>query len=287
MRKIGRLLFMAWFFFKSGMTSKIRSILDEGIKCLHRLIIPYLIINLICLLIWCFWHFPISGWEGVIDIVKQLFYNECLPLCYPLWFLLSLALVRLVYISILFLRINKIIILIVGLLLGKLMNVYSYEDNLLLNTNYIPFWVGNVFLGLFFYCLGDLLKNKQYSNVYFYISIIVYIIHLFFPSYLDFNYNKSDFYILSVIYATAGIIVYNNIFKRWLNIKIPLLTHIGQNSMIYYITHGTFFYLIFVVNTFENTGWFLFILTTLLTIVFLYAMKLFFCLKSFKWLIGG
>ena len=115
---------------------------------------------------------------------------------------------------------------------------------------------------------------------------VVYAVHLFFPYYLGFYDNSSDCYPLSVLYNFAGIIFFNNLFKLLLDRNIPLLTHIGKNSMVYYITHGTFFYLLFAVHTFPNQGWGLYFISIAITAVFLYLMDILFRSEKLKWLSG-
>ena len=56
---------------------------------------------------------------------------------------------------------------------------------------------------------------------------------------MDFRGNDSEGsnYFLCIIYELAGCIVVNNVFRNIANKKIMLLSHIGQNSMIYYFDY--------------------------------------------------
>ena len=78
------------------------------------------------------------------------------------------------------------------------------------------------------------------------------------------------------------------------------MTHIGENSMVYYITHGTFFELLFVIPIYKTsgglknaiglgnvTGWPLYIGTVLLTLLFLTLMDYLFRKTKLRALIGG
>ena len=109
-----------------------------------------------------------------------------------------------------------------------------------------------------------------------------------------------DTYLLLAPLFVVGSIVFNNILCRWLNKRVPLLSHVGENSVVYYITHGTFFELLFVVPIFKTkgglinaiglgnvTGWPLYIGTTLLTILFLTLMDYLFRKTMLRVLIGG
>lgn len=283
--------FMAWFFYKSGMFHKERTIKDEFIKCWRRLLIPYLIINLCCALI----HI-IFFREGVhiTEIIKVALYNECEDLCYPLWFCLSLAIVRLGY-QIINNKANgiKLPFAVFTLACAFLMYLYSYKlgDDSAIKSFLpfsIPYWFGNIFLGFFFYSLGDLLQEKQFNRYLYYVALLIYVAHLFFPVFLNFWYNLSNSYLLSVLYYVSGIIVFNNVLNRWLNKRVPLLTHIGENSMIYYITHGTFLELLFSLSLFKAaSGWPLYIVAFILTILYLLGMDILFRKTKFKVLIGG
>lgn len=276
--------FMAWFFFKSGMFAAKRSVKEELIRCWHRLIKPFIIINAFCFVI----NLLLNERDSILEILKVSVYRECSPLCFPLWFCLSLAIIRVGYQVIAKIpNIWKGLIMCLSVSLAFVMYLYSYKFGDLKATNSIgiPFWFGNVFLGLFFYILGDLLRDFQFNKWLFIVALLVYIISLFLPSYLDFYINQSDHYFLSVFYYISGIIVFNNLFKRWLNKRAPLLTHIGQFSMIYYITHGTFLYLLFVGHLYRINGWIEYIVSFFLTILFLICMD---CLirKKMRWLIG-
>ncbi len=283
--------FMAWFFFKSGMLHKNRPLNEELQKCWRRLLLPYLVFNVCCIVA----HIVLfRGDVSVAEIIKVAIYNECEDLCYPLWFCLSLAIVRMVYQTISSKGKHfKLIVAFLALLFAFLMYFYSYKlgdesaiKSILLVT--IPYWFGNVFLGLFFYSLGDLLKDRQFNRYLFIVALFIYVVHLFIPAFLNIWYNLSDSYFLSVLYYVAGIIVFNNVMDRWLNKRVPLLTHIGENSMVYYITHGTFFELLFYIPAFRAaSGWPFYFGIILLTIVFLSGMDLLFRKTKLRSLIGG
>ena len=272
--------FMAWFFFKSGMFHKQREPIIEFKKCWRRLLLPYLVINICCLALHIVFF---RGDASVSEIIKVAIYNECEDLCYPLWFCLSLAIVRIAYQLLTGNgRINKWLVICLALSIAFLMYLYSYRlgdvnafKRLLPIT--IPYWFGNIFLGLFFYGLGDLLRKKQFNRYLFVGALFIYIAHFFFPIFLNLWYNLSDYYFLSVLYYISGIIVFNNVLRRYLDKCIPVLSHVGENSMIYYITHGTFYELLFILVPFKTSaGWLLYIETFIVTIVFLYLMdKLF------------
>jgi hypothetical protein len=276
--------FIAWFFFKSGMLYKKRSVKEEFQKCWRRLLTPYLIINAICLFARILVDLFITHEATVLEVLKVDLYRESDVLCNPLWFCLSLAMVRILYQSLSKVKTNNVFILL-SLVFAFLLNFYSYHlgDRRIVN---IPPWVGNVFLGYFFYGLGDVLRDFQFGIKCFLVSALLFIVFLFFPNYLDFYKNASNQYLLSVVYDFSGIIVFNNLFKRWLNTQIPLLTHVGANSMIYYVTHYTFFLLV-LNNNYEAPSWVKLIVALIQTALFLFVMDIIFTKTRMKWLIGG
>ena len=287
--------FMAWFFFKSGMFFKEnRSIREEVMKCWHRLIVPYLFINALCIIVPSIIH-----WGGPATVgaqLKILVTKESGALCAALWFLLSLSIVRIIYATLLGkLGIHPWLLITGFLLLAVGMNIYSYhvaDDSLIKSlTGYtVHSWIGNVFLGALFFGLGVTLKQKQFERKELvWICLILYLVHLLFPSYLDFRYNQSPHYLLSIAYYFTGIILFNNLFFKTMNRRIPILTHIGQNSMVYYITHFTFFKLLFEVYARCGISNVLsqFAISFPITILFMILMDYLFRMKSLKWIVGA
>lgn len=274
--------FIAWFFFKSGMFYKKRTVKEELLKCWRRLLIPFLVINAICFLIRVF----LFNDGSFIEILKTDLYRESDVMCNPLWFCLSLSIVRILYQLFKNDRIRPIVVLF-SFISAFLLNHYSYSlasEHLLS----IPPWIGNIFLGFFFYGLGDYLRNIQFNKTCFIISGLLYLLFQFFPNSLDFYKNATgNNYLLSVLFDLSGIILFNNLFKLWMNRQMPLLTHIGANSMVYYITHYTFFYLLFMDHVYEAPEWVVFVVAVILTILFLLLMDKLLMKTRMRWLIGA
>ena len=93
--------------------------------------------------------------------------------------------------------------------------------------------------GVAVYSLGYYIKDKQFSKLWVLLAIAVELFRFVIDSRIDFRTNDSgrDFFPLGIVYGMAGCIVFNNIFKRWLDRPIPLVTYIGRNSMVYYLMH--------------------------------------------------
>lgn len=161
------------------------------------------------------------------------------------WFLLSLYIVRILYCVLHKLHIKPLAVFVISILLAYTVNriCYVIEPVFVIGSKHIlfPFYFGNIFYGLAFYSLGYLLKKVQFHKIIFGVSILIYIIHFFYYSRMDVRADiasgMSPAYALAVIYNIAGIIVINNIFIKYIASKVVLLTYIGKNSMIYYVTH--------------------------------------------------
>lgn len=283
--------FMAWFFLKSGMFfNKDRSVRSTFEKGFVHLIIPFLVFNII--------FFIVGGlFEDApfVERVKVSIFQESTVWCAALWFLLSLFIVRISY-SILVgkYRFNEWMICGLSVLSAIGMNVYSYHfvrdvffSSWIPVT--IPFWFGNVFLGLFFYSVGSLIKDKLIdNNPLVYLSAAVYFVHLFFPAYLDFRTNESSSYILSVFYDMSGAIFFSALFTSFFNTNIRFLTYIGRNSMIFYVVHFPFLKILFVI--FENygvSGWMSFVIAFPATVGFLALSDLLLRNRKIRWIVGG
>ena len=122
---------------------------------------------------------------------------------------------------------------------------------------YIPYYIGNIFHGLACYSAGHLLKEKQFNRYILLLSLVLFLIHFIYPSILGVRSNSCDKnYFLGTIYNLSGIIVFNNIFYRFFNKKIGLLSYVGQNSMVYYVTHyivlSVIFHFIIDINNISN-----------------------------------
>ena len=138
------------------------------------------------------------------------------------------------------------------------------------------------------YCLGYLLKDIQYTKYVVITSAIVYLIHLFFPIHIDFRIIDSDNLALAILFSLSGIILYDFIFKRHLNKRIPVLTYIGRNSMTYYVTHyvimSALFNLVYKNFTMDKTT--LYVVSALVIIILLFVADRIFSIRWLKWMIG-
>lgn len=164
-------------------------------------------------------------------IKQTIFYGGTNSGALPMWFLVTFFIVRIL--SPITLKAFKgygwVVCGIIGFILCWFRN----------NNNPIhPFFITNFFPAMFFYGLGTSLKDIQFSKSSFIISFIIYIVSFIHPSLVDFQTNtlikgNIPFW---YIFATAGIVLFNNISVR---IKFPIwpFTYIGNSSMYWFLLH--------------------------------------------------
>lgn len=226
--------FMPWFFFKSGMFYKstdMKSCITKGIQ---RLMIPYVSFTIIgTITFWIMWW--MQGNDDYISYIlhplRTLLHNGAVLGNSPLWFLLTLFVVRIIFnITDRYGKAALIPISLVCITGAYLLNKYEVNSYL---------YVANICSGTFFFTCGYLFKDWQHRKWMIATSIIAYIlIIVFIPSYFDFRSNSGDntLYFSWVISSLCGIIVFNGIF-RLIPIKYYCLSYIGRNSMVYFVAH--------------------------------------------------
>lgn len=226
--------YMPWFFFKSGMFfSKSTTAKEVLIKNINKFFRPYCVFMLIGYAGYCctFLLKNDTNWvHYILSPIKQcLLYNGVHSWALPLWFLVTLCIVK--YTTALFLEKYVKILGPICIIIGysaSCINDYFLES---------PTWF-NVFPAIFFYWLGFLMKKVQYNIIVFIFSIVLYVISFIYPSIVSFRVNHLIFgsYFLWVLYASAGIVFFNNILKK-INSKLFPFTIIGQTSLYWFISH--------------------------------------------------
>jgi len=229
--------FMAWFYFKSGMFAGLMSFKSCLEKSFHRLIVPYIEFSVIGYaverIMACLRGNYEWGFSLILAPIRQVIYGGAVNGNVPLWFLVSLFAVRLL--ACLRKYVGNVCLAIIALAL------YFAARSL-----GIPVvWAYNIPLGLFFYEFGIIFRDLQYNKTLFILSGLVYVALLIFTtSSIDFRTGQTNGNpILLVLFATSGIFVWDNIFKR---LKLTFLHKIGEDSMWYYCVHWIF---LIVINT--------------------------------------
>lgn len=228
--------FMPWFFYKGGMYFKHKDDIVALKQNAKRLIKPFLLWTIIGCVVFCllsfFTNHPI---HTPITWVKELIIDGSIYENKPLWFLLSLFIVKTVS--------NKItpphrgliyLYIAAGLILATVSNHMSLHR---------PLWLFNSASGLVFFLIGYLIGNR-YSRLFLVISIIVWIsISFFIPVGVNMRSNETNYgsYYLWWIYCIAGIYSLNNIVKfipsYILDSKYNLFRVVGVHSMEVYVIH--------------------------------------------------
>ena len=242
---------MPWFFFKGGMFFQYRKIKDVIINSFKRLVTPFILWSAIGLLIYFIFEM-LNGTNHTYffrkEIYSLLFFGSIFGNL-PLWFLISLFCVRIIF-CITPRKITTILICC-SLTLGFILNFVCLSQ--------IPYWVVNTIMGLFYFAMGYILKEYQYNRFMFGMSIVAYFLIAYFNfTYVDMRSNQviMGCYWLWPIISLSGIICLNNIVKEIddENFSNSLfgksVCNIGKYSMNIYVIHWPI--LIIIYNLLEQ-----------------------------------
>lgn len=296
--------FMSWFFFKSGMFFKEKEPKAVLNSTFRRLIVPYIIFNIAGIIVQALEYHLVGG--GILSIssfskavIVTIFINEAIYPNLALWFLLSLFIVRNVFNYLHRKKLKTSLIFAISIVC--LFTIYymcyfrwaDYDNipyaiaGMHVSKNFLLIF-GNIFCGMTMYSLGYMLKDLQFNKYLFLASILIFVVHIFIPVGIDFRVINSSNLALALLFSLAGIILFDGLFKKYVNHKIPVLTYIGQNTMTYYVTHLPFMYIIFNFlfrNTVSNLLE-LYIYSSIITIFYLLLIDKLFNIRYFKWMIG-
>ncbi len=241
--------FMPWFFYKSGQFFRKRGLIDAWRDDWKKLINKFILWSAFGYILYLIFQY-IDGFltlrTATYDVLYGLFFFGSVRLNSPLWFLLSLFIVRQIanmqlpdnedrYYSL------KNVIIIVACCLVAFC-AYS------LHWRYLPYTVANCALGLAFFTLGYWIHRYETKWWLFVPCLLVYIACCIFgfPE-IDVRSNycvNSKMYLLSLPACFAGIIVFN-MFTRILSSRLRFIStpleSIGRSAMIIYVSHGLIF----------------------------------------------
>ena len=287
------LFFMHWFFFKGGMYYHETELHVELKKSFDRLLLPYLAFAVIAVALSAIAHLACEGVSGVKEVIlgipSYLKKEGTVLDNAPLWFLLSLFFARVFFSFSRKLRIPAWIVATVAFAAGWVQSAASLPVGL---------YFGNIALGLAFFSLGYILKDKQYEKPFFIGATILYfgLLILWFATgkvSSDFRTNAHSPYLLVSVFSLAGCLFFNNQFKRVTALQNKHLAFIGEHSLIIYVTHFIFLSLITYLNGRFHLldGRMTFLVSfVLLVIVFpfllLPGLVRFFNKPNWKWMIG-
>ena len=224
--------FMIWFFYKAGMFQKENPEFgkDFWINITKRLIIPFLV----------------SGYFGFIvyALCNRITLEEFFSFLWrpigvamtgnaPSWFLITFVIVRVVFPFIVkFIKGKWLWCVVLAFFCLSLFLHYSGITN--------KVTIMNTSMSLLFCTLGFQMKLKQFKTELFVGSLIIYFSLCFgYPSEINLATTETQYgnYIVSIIYNAAGIILINNLFKRYPILQIKPLCHIGRYALTYFLFH--------------------------------------------------
>ena len=226
--------FMPWFFFKSGMFLNPNKETLAVIKTsCRRLVVPFLQYTLIGYFFYCVLQYvddKVNLHTLFVEPIKNMAYMGACGCNLPLWFLLTLFVVRVathfgakdkVYLAILFITTG------IGCFL---LQYVGFER---------PYYLANFCSGTFFFILGFALKDVQYKKNFFYFSALLYFAMLIFHSAVDMfpNVLLAGEYFAWMVASIAGCVFFNNLFARVGGSCFNILAYIGKKSMFYYCVH--------------------------------------------------
>lgn len=256
--------FIVWFFFKGGLFAKTsRSQHSVVSKSFHRLIVPYIIFSIIGVFFYWF-DLRLQGPVGirwfVVENIQFLLQKGTLYGNLPLWFLVTLFLVRLLFNWLVRYRYADIILalLILTLYLLRYLDVLGIGHHF-----YYPFWLYNTIIGLAYYWIGYRLRPLLHHRLTFLVSLLLFILLIPYKA-LAFDLRScisgGDF-LLTTVFCLSSCFVAVGI-SRWFFHPLPisietfvepfrrLLIHFGENSIEYLCIHWiiiTFLHLCIVV----------------------------------------
>ena len=294
--------FMYWFFFKGGMMHRTTTTKEIVRKSFKRLLVPYFVFLIIGFILDGIFRKLGNPDIGILKFIKieggTFACNTVLEPTAASWFLLSLFIARITYNALC----NKVHPLFITILFAcvafavHIARVRGLEFDINwsgsnFHCKFPPYYLGNMCHGISVYSLGGYLKEKQFDVKIFAAATALFAIKYFIPAGIDFRMNApTNSYVLAVLYGMAGCIVINNVFKRWVNIKIPLVSYIGANSMVYYLVHYPV--MITMLSLFwgsfaEIEPWLRFVvLSSVVTISLMIADRIF-KIKKLRFIIGG
>lgn len=243
--------FMPWFFFKNGYyfkESDKRILLKKGY---NRLLKPYISWLIIGHVVYCI-YLCISGFHDwklyIVYPIKQLLCDSAVVSNLPLWFLISLFIVRFIANGIIKLRLNLSIVLFSLGFICYLSSLFPPIKVILLS---------NVPTGLFFFLIGytvnksistlTMKRHKTHSIFFTCVILLYFSIVVFGQCYVDMRVNIlwHGSYLCWLIGSVPACLAINIICRISIFGKLGL-GWIGRNSMMFYVSHWVIFYIIHI-----------------------------------------
>ena len=223
-----------------------------------------------------------TSWKDYILVpLRSLLHEGAVVGNSPLWFLLTLFLVRVIY--------NAIYSLDRRVAVGAtiLFGMIAYVLRMIEFHGY--FYVANVCCGLFFYGCGYWMRNIVHRKSMIWVCGVLYVAYaIMYPSYFDFRSNDvaTAVYPFCMMACIGGVVFVNWLFASVKFLQKPFAI-VGKNSMAYYAAHWIVLGVssMLLQNVFELKGYTLFGGFALVNLVLLPCMDLLFN-KYCRWAIG-
>lgn len=189
----------------------------------------------------------------------------------PLWFLISLFVVRVVFAWLKKRSINTWMIIFGSLTL-------SYALSFI--PAFKPYYLANIFLGLFFFSIGNKLQKTPAvsDNDYLVLLILpIALLYLIRTSFVDFRTNTlmEGNYLIYCLMSLLAILGWNKLFKK-LEYSKPrggYFCNIGANSLFYYCTHWIILRILVEVFKPFMSGTLLFVLCFVSLLIILFVLE--------------
>jgi len=276
---------MSWFFFKAGMFYKKKDMFETARSSYKRLIIPFVVFSsfgFVFFFVRKVFVLDIDVLTTLKQTVRTFLVTGAFPGNLALWFLLSLFACRIIfnYVNVKLPSYALYLCPLICLSFSIIFHCWNISR---------PWYILNITLGLFFYSVGYLLKDKQYKGSVFIIaSVMLVLIAVFKDSSVSFANNSliyGNFY-LWIVYAMCAVIFVNNLLKKC-NIRFVPLIKIGQDSMTYYVLHMIVIEIILCFDdVFKFEKQFLLVLLLLSNAVILPIANVALKHSKHKWIVG-
>lgn len=229
--------YMAWFFFKSGMLCKETPLKPLIKKLALKVLVPYAILSMTAIIFEvCYGLLSNQLIDGEPFSLSRLFLrllaHTAPPLNLALWFLPCFFFVQILFAAFQK-KISAILIAFIAIALGTLFDFFHL---------YRECFGGNVFFGLFFYCCGEIFKEKQYEIKYLVIAAIIVVLGIIYPHYISAATNSMHvglFYPFGMLIFLGKIFLMDRLFKNIPEHK-SIIAIIGKNAMFCFTLHYFF-----------------------------------------------
>ncbi len=237
---------MGWFFYKSGAFFRDGRGMEGIRKDARRLLIPFLKWTAVGYAL----HLTMMAIDGTFDLehcllkpLDTFYIYGYIPIDVPLWFLLSLFVVRFISTWILKWKIHPLIPVILGFGIASVFHI--------LNNPRIPYYLSNIPMGLAFFMTGYWLNKYESKKWLLAICAAAYLIFLIGDTPvvgLHRNIHLAGNYYLWPVFCYCGIVFFNNLCKYIIKltdkcgcIRFRPLSYLGKNSLLLLISHGLFY----------------------------------------------